>query len=253
MTGLYIIRPIARTNPTMLPRLRIVGEDVLFAHWPVEVSRLQSIVPDSFSIDTFQGTGWLTVLTHEVTEVGVGSTLSLPVPAFGEVDFRTYVTHDGDPGVLFISCNTSQALNAVLGERTFQLPYTHGSISIDRSGRDIIARCRNLGPTKDGRYDVRYGSSGPARPADEESLAEFLLERHTYYASRKSDQQPNVADDLTRGEVERNPWQLAPVEATLRTNTMFSTVGIEDPESSPVFHYSPRFESHFVNRQTVSC
>lgn len=236
----------------MAPSLRIVGEDVLFAHWPVEVSQLRTIVPDPLSIDTFQGTGWLTVLTHEVTDVGVGSSLSLPTPDFGEVDFRTYVTHDGNPGVLFLSCNTSQALNAILGERAFQLPYTHSSISIDRDRDCIVARCRDLGPTQDGRYDVRYRPSSPATPADEGSLAEFLLERHTYYASRTSDQPPNETDDLTRGEVERDPWQLAPVEASLRTNTMFDTVGIEGPKSDPVFHYSPRFESHFVDRQTVS-
>ncbi|MXR40792.1 hypothetical protein GRX01_05480 [Halobaculum sp. WSA2] len=229
----------------MAPTLRLVGEDVLFASWPVPTTRLEATVPDPLTIDTYDGTGWVTILAHEVTDAGLDAVPMSQFPEFGEVDLRTYVRYDDDPGVHFFSCNTSQRLGTLVGDRSFGLPFTHASIDFDRRGDRTVLRCARSKSAGRGRYDVIYRPTGQPAPADAGSLAEFLVERHTYFTPDED------AGAMVIGSVERDPWQLAPVDATVRTNSLFETVGLDAPDGDPVFHYSPRFESRFVDRERV--
>jgi uncharacterized protein YqjF (DUF2071 family) len=80
----------------MFPTLRIVGEDVLFAHWPIEPDTLRSVVPGPIAIDTFDGSGWLTIIAHEVTDATLDAVPVSALPAFGDGDLRTSVEFDGD-------------------------------------------------------------------------------------------------------------------------------------------------------------
>jgi uncharacterized protein YqjF (DUF2071 family) len=43
------------------------------------------------------------------------------------------------------------------------------------------------------------------------------------------------------GELDREPWALRPVRATIRTNTLFEAAGVPTPASDPVVQYSPGF------------
>jgi len=225
----------------MAPDLRIVGEDVLFAHWPVDVTALEAIVPDGLSVDTYDGSGWVSALAHEVTAAGVDSLPLSPLPTFGEVEFRTYVTHDGNPGVHFFSCDTGQEPTSTLSNQLFSLPYYPASIEVRRHDGQITVRSRRK-TESNARFDVQYRPTGDNAEAEAGSLAEFLVERHTYYAGADS-------DTLVVGTVERDPWQLTEVDATIRTNTLFESIGLDTPASAPTFHYSPGFESHLVGRE----
>jgi len=234
----------------MVPTLRVVGEEVLFTHWPVEPERLVSLLPDSLTVDTFDETAWVTVLAHEVTEAGLDAVPVSPVSGFGEVDLRTYVTFDGEPGVFFFSCNTGQQLNALLGERVFGLPHQPAAVSLDRRGDQNVLRCRQTDSDVGGRFDATYRPTGTPSPAESGSLAEFLVERHTYFSP--TDRETDQPAAFIIGSIEREPWQLSDVDATVRTNTMFDVVSMEPPATAPTFHYSPRFESRFVSRDTAS-
>lgn len=233
----------------MFPTLRLVGEDVLFVHWPVAPATLDSIIPDPLTVETYDDHAWVTVLAHEVTEATLDAVPVSPLPAFGEVDLRTYVQFDGDSGVLFLSCNTGQALNTLLGERTFGLPHRRADVSFDRHDGRILLRCQQADAGSAGRFDVTYQPTGDASPAAPDSLAEFLVERHTYFTPTSRDE--GDPTQLTIGTIERDPWDLAPVDANVRNNTMFELIDIEPPTTAPTTHYSPRFESRFVGRETV--
>lgn len=224
----------------MAPALRVVGEDVLFAHWPVPVAQLTAIVPDSLAIDTYDGTGWVSVLAHEVTGAQLtGVPISL-LPTFGEVEFRTYVTHEGEPGVHFFSCDTSQEPTSTISNRLSALPFYPASISVRRHDGEITLRSRRNTDSQ-ARFDVRYTPTGATDTAAPDSLAAFLIERHTYFA---------VDDgELLIGTVERDPWELSSVDASIKTNTLFEATNLEPPADDPVFHYSPRFESTLVDQE----
>lgn len=240
---------LAREYSIVLPTLRISGEDVLFAHWPVDPADLEAAVPEPLTVETFEGDAWLTILCHEVTEATLDAAPVSPLAAFGEVDLRTYVRFNGDSGVYFFSCNTGQALNSLLGERAFGLPHRRATVDFDRHDDRIILRASQAG-TAGGRYDVTYQPTATTQPADPDSIAEFLVERHTYFTPTGGD--ATTPESMLIGSIERDPWQLADVDASIRTNTMFETESLTPPTAEPTFQYSPGFTSLFVDREVVA-
>jgi uncharacterized protein YqjF (DUF2071 family) len=77
---------------------------LLFMHWPVAPSAIRPLVPPHLSIDTYEGQAWLGVVPF--TMWGVRPYITPPVPglsSFHELNVRTYVHHEGVPGVLFLS------------------------------------------------------------------------------------------------------------------------------------------------------
>jgi uncharacterized protein YqjF (DUF2071 family) len=56
-----------------------------------------------------------------------------PVPgtsAFGEVNVRTYVTHEGRGGVYFLSLDAKDEIAVTLGRRMYGLPYLHAHMTM---------------------------------------------------------------------------------------------------------------------------
>ena len=74
------------------------------SHWPVPVGQLRRVVPAPLSVDTFDGQAWLGVVAFRLTDVHLRGLPNAPGAAhFPEVNLRTYVTLDGQPGVLFLN------------------------------------------------------------------------------------------------------------------------------------------------------
>src|SRR5215212_5673785 len=83
------------------------------------------------SIDTYDGQAWLGVVPF--TMWGVRPYLTPPVPglnSFHELNVRTYVHHEGVPGVLFLSMDINSPV-AKWGARQFYfLPYHNAEMSL---------------------------------------------------------------------------------------------------------------------------
>src|SRR5215210_6019226 len=78
--------------------------DLLFAHWPVAADTLRAHVPAGFDIDLYDRRAWIGVVPFHMTNVAPRGVPALPwVPAFPELNVRTYVRVDGRPGVFFFS------------------------------------------------------------------------------------------------------------------------------------------------------
>jgi hypothetical protein len=179
------------------------------------------------------------VLAHEVTARAGGFALSGPFP---QLNVRTYVSHDGDPGVYFLGLLTGSRPGGAVGERLFDLPVARGTMRLDRRERTLLFRSHGRAGGRSLRFDARYerveGASRP-RPG---SLASFLVERNRYFA---------VGDDgLTVGEIEREPWALAPAEAAVRACAL-PVGGTLAPETA-VTHYSPGYEMRLSRLEPTS-
>lgn len=118
--------------------IRLVGRDVLFAHWPVASDALAGYVPDPLSLDTYDGAAWVSVLALRAKPAVRG------VPTVPQVLFRTYVSHDGERGVRFLTCDSAGGLGG-LSERPFGLPLRRARIDLDRRGEAFVVRSRRLG------------------------------------------------------------------------------------------------------------
>ena len=56
-----------------LPRIpwtmKQTWNDLLFAHYPIKLEVLQTLVPDAFPLDSFNGMGWIGVVPFHMTDI----------------------------------------------------------------------------------------------------------------------------------------------------------------------------------------
>lgn len=54
------------------------------------------------------------------------------------------------------------------------------------------------------------------------------------------------------GELDREPWDHRPVDATIRETSLFEAADLPAPTTDPVVHYSPGFEMRVEPLRTAS-
>jgi len=217
----------------MLGSLHMGWRHVLFANWPVSPGVVRPHLPRSLTLDTYQGDAWLSVVPFtnvDVRPTRVPSGLGFRLP---ELNLRTYVTHDGDPGVYFFSLDAEGALG-VLGARVFHhLPYYYARIDLDVDGDRVRFASRREHPgARPVRFRATYKPTGEAFRAEPGSLSAFLTERYAYYTESGD-------GDLRYAEIDHEPWPLYDAEVTIEADALFEANGFEHPESDPVHLYSP--------------
>src|SRR5258708_29962479 len=98
--------------------------DLLFAHWPIDEALLRARVPPTLAIDRFDGRAWVGVVPFEMTNVAPRLPGGRPrLPAFPELNVRTYVTVGGRPGVYFFSLDATNPIAVCAARAAFRLPY----------------------------------------------------------------------------------------------------------------------------------
>jgi uncharacterized protein YqjF (DUF2071 family) len=232
--------------------LTVIGRDVLFVHWPVESERLRSMIPDPLELETYDGSTWVSVLALENPAVTPGS-LRLPERlqrGFPQLNFRTYVRLGDEPGVYFLSLDSGRRASATMGRRAFGLPFHYARMQMTRRGEEITFRSHRRGNGSPAAvFQARYQPAGEPYQASPGSLEEFCVEHFRYYLPAPEDLRIDILqpfasdrDSVYVGTIEREPWQLQPLTATLRTNTLFEAAGLQPPSADPILQYSPGFE-----------
>ena len=75
-----------------------------------------------------------------------------PIATHNFLNVRTYVIHNGEPGIHFLAEWLSNRLAVALGPVTFGLPYHHGHLAYNLSGEHdelhgTVANARDEGPS----------------------------------------------------------------------------------------------------------
>ena len=98
--------------------MRMIWHDLLFMHWPVDAEQLRRHLPDSLTLDTFEGDAWIGVVPFRMSDVSLTGVPALPrLSKFPELNVRTYVVGpDGQSGVWFYSLDATNPI-AVRGAR----------------------------------------------------------------------------------------------------------------------------------------
>ena len=156
---------------------------LLFAHWRVDRARLRPLVPETLSIDEYDGSAYIS-LTPFVVQAArpFGAPVGLGLQ-FLETNVRTYVRlGGGQPGVYFFSLDAASFL-AVSGARIgLGLPYfwATGRERLRRDEVDYTLRRRGSSAGCSVRY--RVGAYlGHAAPG---TLDHFLIERYLLHVQR---------------------------------------------------------------------
>ncbi|UIP01293.1 DUF2071 domain-containing protein [Halobaculum sp. CBA1158] len=204
--------------------------DALFAHWRVDPATVAARLPDPLSVATHDGDAYLGVVPFEMTDIRPrGSPIGLSFP---ELNLRTYVTHGDTKGVYFFSLDAEDALGVGVARTLFRLPYYRASMDVTRDDGDVTVRSRRAHPgAPPAPFDATYGPCGETSPPEPGSLEAFLVENYRFYTQGR--------DRIYYGDIDHEPWPLAPADCEIRENGLFAANGFDEPEGDPILHYSP--------------
>ena len=208
--------------------------DLLFAHWPVDAEELRALIPEPLEIDTFDGRAWLAVVPFRMTNVRLRGTPAVPwLSAFPELNMRTYVTYDGEPGVWFFSLDAGNSLAVAIARAWFHLPYFRARMRCTESNGWIdYASQRNHSGATPAALQGRYRPVAPVFFPQRGTLEHFLTERYGLYALDGSRR-------LIRGDIHHRPWPLQQAQAEFAKTTMAESIGIA-LKPQPLLHFARR-------------
>ncbi|ELY48462.1 YqjF family protein, partial [Natronolimnohabitans innermongolicus] len=194
---------------------------LLFANWPVDPDVVAARLPDDLSVETYDGRAWLSVVPYlnvDVRPRGLPGGLGFELP---ELNLRTYVSRDGEPGIYFFSLD-AEGILGVVGARLFhRLPYYYADIAMTETERGIAFSSERRQPgAPPAEFVGTYDPIGePFVPAPD-SLAAFLTERYRYYTTARD-------GTLRYADIDHDPWSLREVTVTIDRNTLFEANGFE--------------------------
>ena len=206
--------------------------DLLFAHWRIDVTALRPKVPLAFELDVYEGQAWIAVVPFFMTNVAPRGVLSLPrVSEFAELNVRTYVRVGDRPGIYFFSLDAASALAVKTARALFNLPYYIASMTVSPTEDRIDYSSRRESPAAD--FDATYRPvGGPFNPV-EGTLEYFLSERYCLYNLDHHGRPYRL-------EIHHPPWPLQVAEASVIRNTMTEASGIALTSPPELLHFSKR-------------
>ncbi|WP_254832941.1 YqjF family protein [Haloglomus salinum] len=238
--------------------LTTTGRAVLFVHWRVDADQLRPHLPDGLELDTYDGSAWASILAFEVTEARPKALPAglWPSKAFGQVNLRTYVRHGDQPGVYFLSVDAGTRVGAAALHSAMGIPCYVASTTVDiRRGSEAVESVslrsrRSQAGQPAAAFATDYAPDGAAEPVEPGSLAEFCIERRGWFtdAGQPSPYLARAGPGVRVGEIDRDPWQVAPATADVTTNSLGRPLGL-DLSGEPHLHYSPGFQSVVTTRR----
>ncbi len=178
----------------------------LFIHFEMPPEVLQPSVP--FDLDLWEGRAFVSLVAFSMEHLrpGFGGVLGRwlfrPIASQQFFNVRTYVRHEGSPGIFFISEWLNNRLSILCGPATYGLPYRFARIHYDHQPEEG----RLSGRVGDGfAYRAEIAAGASFQPSAAGSLDEFLLERYTAFTrhGRRS----------RYFDIWHNPWLQTPMDA----------------------------------------
>ncbi|MDZ4850971.1 MAG: DUF2071 domain-containing protein [Pirellulaceae bacterium] len=214
--------------PTSPWVMRMTWSELLFAHWQVEPKLIAPLLPPSLQLDTREGMAWIGVVPFLMSDIAPRYCPPIPkLSRFLELNVRTYVIHDGKPGVWFFSLDAENPIAVRVARATFNLPYMDATMGLVKDDSQMIAYRSNR--THRGEpiatFEASYQSTGEIFQAQMGTLEHWLTARYCLYSENRK----NV---LFRGEIDHPPWSLSRASWHVRENSMGSPLGL-DLKSEP--------------------
>lgn len=161
---------------------------VVFIHYEVPAAELQFHVP--FEIDLFNGKAVVSLVAFTMKRMrpfrggNFTAWLLKPIARNDFLNLRTYVRHNGEPGIYFMTEWMNNPFSIRLGPITFGLPYNFGVLKYQNGNETGVLRgavCEKAnGPSF--AYEAELIRT-ELTPCSANSLDEFLLERYTAFTS----------------------------------------------------------------------
>lgn len=223
------ISTVDSIEPSEAGRRRLLsrfGEPLFVARWDRTVfinysadpAVLQRQIP--FELDLRDGRAFVSIVAFTLSRMrprrggGIAEWLLKPIATHQFLNVRTYVLHNGEPGIFFVAEWLNNRVSVLLGPRSFGLPYRFGRIRYDHNPGAIQGKVAS----RDGQlvYQGRIGDD-TLRPSESGSLSEFLLERYTAFTQYR-----NTSRFF---RVWHRAWPQTPADIQVIDNTLIASTG----------------------------
>jgi hypothetical protein len=224
----FIVEPDTPGEAGQHRLLSKFGEPLFLARWDRAVfinysadpSVLQREVP--FPLDLYDGQAFVSIVAFTLVRMRprIGGALTelllKPIATHEFLNIRTYVRHNGEPGIFFLAEWLSNRISVLLGPRTFGLPYRFGHLRYQHEANG--ASLRGSVAALEGRFDYDGRVLEPElEPCRSGSRAEFMLERYTAFTQRGRRRR------LFR--IWHNPWPQAPADYDVTDTSLIASTG----------------------------
>lgn len=233
----------AAARPVRRPVMLQGWFDLTSIHWRYEPSAVQALLPDGFTVDTFDGSAWVGLIPFHMRRIrlpfGPGGGLAAGRwSTFPETNVRTYIVdRRGRRGVWFFSLDITRLAPTLVARVSYGLPYCWSSMTIEHPTSDVVAYTsvrrwprRERGAIAD--VTVRIGDRLEA--VDDASLEAFLSARwalgSTFLGRR------------LWAEVDHPSWMLHRADLLHLDQSVISAAGLPAPIGEPVVLWSPGVE-----------
>jgi uncharacterized protein len=219
-----------RERPPGTPIMYQTWGKLLFLHWPMPAEALRRLVPPSLEIDTFEGRAWVGITPFTMWGIRLPGLPPLPLASrTHELNVRTYVHHEGVPGVWFLSLEASNPL-AVLGARIgFHLPYFRARMRLAEEGPRVRYSSHRAHPgATPASFQAVWtlgASVGEAQPG---TLDFFLIERYCLYSV--------PGGKLSRCRIHHRPWPLRLARVESLSSSMLEAHRLSAPSGVALVH-----------------
>lgn len=200
--------------------------NALFMHWKVPVEILRPLVPEKLQIDSFEGEAWVSIVAFTMQKIRPKLLPSLKVISdFHEINLRTYVIHDGKPGVYFLNIEAEKALSAMVSRAISKLPYQKSHIVYSQvDGNNVYVSKSSRGTFLEAEFKIMTDSYTKI------DLDRWLTERYCLYVDE------NHA--VYRYDVHHAEWEINEVKIN-RLKLLYKIKELVINEDIPAYaHYS---------------
>jgi len=204
-------------------------ENLLFLHWAFDPMDIRPLVPPELEIDVFADRAWVGVTPFRMTGVRLHSLPEIPgLNTFLELNVRTYVHHQGVPGVYFFSLDASRLVPTVAARMFYFLPYFKADMEFTENDGEFRFSSRRL--NSHARFEAHWRSGQRLRDPSVDSLAFFLVERYALFVG--------IGKQVHMVRIYHHPWILDEAIVSSWESTVISTLGISQPGEAPLAHFS---------------
>ena len=223
------IRPVSK--PIMLQG----WHKLTSLHWRYPPHVVQSILPEGYRVDTFDGDAWVGLIPFHMRRIRIPRLPPFgPLSTFPETNIRTYIVDPhGRRAVWFASLDINRLIPTVVARVSYQLPYCWSNMSIEETGDVITYTSRRRWPRKtrgaSSTVSVRRGEM--IDPANITDLEHFLTARWALGTT--------LGRQLMWADVDHPAWPLQRAELLSWDETLMHAAGLPEPSGEPVVLYSP--------------
>lgn len=193
------------------------------------VDAVRALIPERLELDLWEGEAYVGIVPFLMRDIAPSWLPNAMAFNFLECNLRTYVHHDGRPGVWFFSLEASSWLAVQAARTGWGLPYHHARMSHHREGDEARFETvrRSDGATLKTRY--RVGELlGPSKPG---TLEHFFLERYLLYSVK--------GGRIELGQIHHTPYPARSVEVLEIEDSLVAAAGMPAVSGPPaLMHFS---------------